>query len=80
MKNLNARIKKIETLKKEPEEFGFKEFLKKCIDLVGHTPRGLPSTQKGLPPEIEEQERQLFADYPEYAAKFRQWCRDLKNR
>ena len=80
MKNLNARIKKIENFKKKSEKFGFNEFLSRCMDFAAGIPRGIPSEQKSLPPEIEEQERQLFADYPEHAAKFHQWLLDLKNR
>ncbi len=80
MKNLNTRIKKIENLKKKPEKFGFAEFLSRCMDLVAGATRGIPSDHKGQTPEQEEEQRKLFADYPEYAAKFRRWVRELENR
>ncbi len=80
MKNLNTRIKKIENLKKKPEKFGFNEFFSKCIDLVAGATRGIPAEHRGQTPEQKEQQKQLFADYPEYAAKFHQWLSELENR
>jgi hypothetical protein len=80
MKNLNNRIKKIEKLKKKPEKFSYNDFLGKCMDIVALGPRGIPSEHRGPTPEQKEKEKQLFADYPEHAAKFRQWVSDLENR
>ena len=80
MKNLNTRIKKIENLKKKPEKFGFAEFLSRCMDLVAGATRGIPSDHRGQTSEQEEEERQLFADYPEYAARYYQWLSELGNR
>jgi hypothetical protein len=80
MKNLNTRIKKIENLKKKPGKFGFAEFFSKCIDLVDGATRGIPSDHRGQTAEKEAQQNQLFADYPEYAAKFHQRLSELENR
>ncbi len=80
MKNLNTRIKKIENLKKKPAKFGFAEFFSKCVDLVDGATRGIPSEHKGQTPAQELQQKQLFAAYPEYTAKFHQRLSELGNR
>jgi hypothetical protein len=80
MKLLNARIKKLEKIKKKPEKFVYNEFLKKCINLVDGATRGIPSEHRGQTLEQIEKQKQLVADYPEYAAKFQQLMSELENQ
>jgi hypothetical protein len=80
MKLLNARVKKLEKIKKKPAKFGYNEFFKKCIDLVDGATRGIPSEHRYQTPKQIEQQNKLFADYPEYATKFQQWMSELENQ
>jgi hypothetical protein len=80
MKPLNARVKKLEKIKKKPAKFGYNEFFKKCIDLVDGATRGIPSEHRGQTPEQIEQQKQLFEDYPEHAEKFQQLMIEVENQ
>jgi hypothetical protein len=81
MKNLKRRVSKIEKLKiNDDEDDGYQWFFSRCVNLASNVTKGvLPSQQKGPSPEEQEEQDQLFRDYPEHAARFHEWLLSLSN-
>ena len=76
MKNLERRVSKIEKLKFNDDDHNFKWFLSQCVRLATGATRGiLPSQQREPSPEKQEEWKQLLRDYPEHAAKLKEWIK-----